>query len=187
MKYATKYVLARWLRKFGYFADTKPQDPPTNADFIVAFEKHTGRTGWNDQSLESFMKDVLAEYPSLRTSRMKAAAKLSNKPLQAPSQRAPIVPPSQNSPVLDASYKRNDYDSFIRSEAWRGMRYLAIRLLGNKCRACGRGPDDGVKIHVDHITPCSVDWSRRLDLLNLQVLCDECNLGKSNLFNDDWR
>ena len=90
-------------------------------------------------------------------------------------------------PECEWSYSREAYRKFITSDEWRGVRYQAIRTLGNKCLACGRSPKDGVKIHVDHIEPCSKNWSRRLDLSNLQVLCDDCNMGKSNLFKDDWR
>jgi hypothetical protein len=47
-----------------------------------------------------------------------------------------------------------------------------------KCVYCGRGPSDGVKLHVDHIIPFSKGGSSEAD--NLQTLCEECNLGKSN-------
>ncbi|MFB5281804.1 HNH endonuclease [Peribacillus sp. Hz7] len=46
------------------------------------------------------------------------------------------------------------------------------------CKLCGRTPKDGVKLHVDHITPYSMGGATILE--NLQVLCGECNIGKSN-------
>lgn len=33
----------------------------------------------------------------------------------------------------------------------------------------------------------SLDWSKRFDKNNLQVLCEDCNLGKSNGDSIDWR
>ncbi|OLS37732.1 HNH endonuclease [Bacillus sp. MRMR6] len=46
------------------------------------------------------------------------------------------------------------------------------------CKLCGRTPNDGVKLHVDHITPYSFGGTTTLE--NLQTLCEECNIGKSN-------
>jgi 5-methylcytosine-specific restriction endonuclease McrA len=55
-----------------------------------------------------------------------------------------------------------------------------LRLLWNTphvCVYCGRQPPD-VKLHVDHRFPASRGGSSKLD--NLQLLCAECNLKKSN-------
>jgi X-X-X-Leu-X-X-Gly heptad repeat protein len=42
-------------------------------------------------------------------------------------------------------------------------------------------------LHVDHIKPRSLYPARALDPENLQVLCRDCNLGKSNKDATDWR
>lgn len=47
------------------------------------------------------------------------------------------------------------------------------------CKMCGRRPPR-VVLNVDHVIPLTVDWSRRMDPNNLQVLCEDCNQGKSN-------
>ncbi|WP_374759367.1 HNH endonuclease [Dyadobacter fanqingshengii] len=44
-----------------------------------------------------------------------------------------------------------------------------------------------VELHVDHIKPRSNYPRLALKLTNLQILCKACNLGKSNLYKDDWR
>ncbi len=45
---------------------------------------------------------------------------------------------------------------------------------------CGRSPatDIGIKLHIDHAVPFSKGGKTTLE--NLQTLCQECNLGKSN-------
>jgi hypothetical protein len=52
-----------------------------------------------------------------------------------------------------------------------------------KCVLCGASPsaDSDVRLHVDHIVPRSKGGSN--DIGNLQTLCSECNLGKSNRDN----
>ena len=52
-----------------------------------------------------------------------------------------------------------------------------------KCVLCGAAPeiDSEVRLHIDHIVPRSKGGSNEMS--NLQVLCSECNLGKSNRDN----
>lgn len=47
----------------------------------------------------------------------------------------------------------------------------------HKCAKCGRKPPE-VKLHIDHIEPVSLGGSSKRP--NLQFLCEECNLKKSN-------
>jgi len=56
------------------------------------------------------------------------------------------------------------------------VRYRILHRDGFRCKACGRGPEDGVKLTIDHIIP--VDWGGGNEELNLQTLCMECNEGK---------
>lgn len=53
--------------------------------------------------------------------------------------------------------------------------------------SCGVGPKDGAIIQCDHIIPLYSRPDLALDPENLQVLCRECNLGKSNKYADDLR
>lgn len=58
----------------------------------------------------------------------------------------------------------------------RKMRFEVLHRDSYRCRACGRGSENGVKLEIDHIIP--VDWGGKTELSNLQTLCEECNAGK---------
>lgn len=66
------------------------------------------------------------------------------------------------------------------SISWR-LRFLVMRRDDFKCRFCGNSPalSPGLVLHVDHIHP------RRkrgpTTEANLQTLCEQCNIGKSDL------
>jgi 5-methylcytosine-specific restriction endonuclease McrA len=76
---------------------------------------------------------------------------------------------------------------FYSSREWRRLRYRALRELGNRCCLCGACPNTGAVLHVDHIQPRSKRPDLALELSNLQVLCEDCNLGKSNRDSFDYR
>lgn len=78
-------------------------------------------------------------------------------------------------------------EGFYGSQAWKELRYIALRNSDGKCNLCGASAKDGVILHVDHITPRSIDSKKELDLNNLQVLCEDCNIGKGNRDCIDWR
>ena len=73
---------------------------------------------------------------------------------------------------------------FYKTREWRDVRYKALVRFGKKCQACG---EKGGYIHVDHILPRSKHPDKELDIENLQVLCEACNIGKSNTDTTDWR
>lgn len=75
---------------------------------------------------------------------------------------------------------------FYLCQGWREVRYKALRKFGFKCLACGRKPPS-VVLHVDHIKPRSKFPELELSLENLQILCEDCNMGKLNHFDDDLR
>jgi 5-methylcytosine-specific restriction protein A len=45
-----------------------------------------------------------------------------------------------------------------------------------RCRRCQRGPEDGVRLEIDHRRPVARGGSSRIR--NLQTLCIECNRKK---------
>jgi hypothetical protein len=62
------------------------------------------------------------------------------------------------------------------------LRFKVFQRDRFTCRACGRSPatENNVVLHIDHIIPYSGPGETILD--NLQTLCGECNLGKSDSF-----
>lgn len=76
--------------------------------------------------------------------------------------------------------------NFYETKLWRSLRYKILRRFNFTCLACGSKPPD-VVLHVDHIKPRSFFPELELDENNLQVLCEPCNIGKSNLHSDDLR
>jgi hypothetical protein len=82
--------------------------------------------------------------------------------------------------------KANKTRSFLQSWDWRGLRFEVLRERGAKCELCGATAADQ-RIEVDHIKPLSKHWHMRLDKSNLQVLCRDCNQGKGNRSEDDFR
>ena len=87
----------------------------------------------------------------------------------------------QNPP--DASERQK----FRDSSQWRALRYDCLTLSEGRCCLCGRTAHDGTTLQVDHVVPITVDWSKRMERDNLQVLCKDCNEGKSNRDATDWR
>lgn len=79
--------------------------------------------------------------------------------------------------------------SFYASWEWKKVRYEALKIHGQRCQCCGWRPGDTEYGHlvVDHIQPRSKRPDLALTVENLQILCNDCNMGKSNIHVDDFR
>lgn len=77
--------------------------------------------------------------------------------------------------------------SFYKTREWRSLRYFTIKKRSNKCECCGIKGGKEAAIHVDHILPRSKFPEHALNPTNLQILCELCNVGKSNSDQTDWR
>lgn len=88
--------------------------------------------------------------------------------------------------TLNLVYSEINKD-FHRSPEWQQLRYDALEIHGRKCVGCGLTPNDGIKIHIDHIKPRSKHPELALDIENLQILCESCNMGKGNRYETDFR
>lgn len=90
-------------------------------------------------------------------------------------------------PEVPNPQRKDPAPSFYKSPAWRRVRYQALVAHGGRCQCCGSSSAQGKVIHVDHVLPRSLFPHLELELTNLQVLCEDCNLGKSNIDTTDWR
>ena len=76
---------------------------------------------------------------------------------------------------------------FYHSPQWARARYQALKIYNNYCQCCGRQRSENLHLHVDHIIPKSLKPELSLTISNLQILCSDCNMGKSNIDFTDWR
>jgi 5-methylcytosine-specific restriction endonuclease McrA len=83
--------------------------------------------------------------------------------------------------------KRSRAESFFQSDEWRRVRYEALKNTMGCCQCCGARGQKGKPLHVDHIKPRSKFPALALVLDNLQVLCEDCNVGKGAWDQTDWR
>lgn len=86
-----------------------------------------------------------------------------------------------------ASEKQKERKEFYSSNKWREIRVQILVEQNRKCCLCGRSPKEGIILHVDHIKPRSKYPELELEKSNLQILCEDCNMGKSNYYEEDWR
>lgn len=101
-------------------------------------------------------------------------------------QREP-KPKRVRKPDPERAAKKAAAIEFYTSDEWRAVRYEALRRHGGACQCCGARAATGKPLHVDHIKPRSKFPALELNVENLQVLCVDCNLGKSNRDETDWR
>jgi hypothetical protein len=91
---------------------------------------------------------------------------------------------------FNESEKPKDYkhiEDFYKSWDWKRTRYDFLQNKARRCECCGATPNDGIRIVVDHIKPIRLYWHLRLEQTNLQLLCDDCNMGKGSHDETDWR
>lgn len=82
---------------------------------------------------------------------------------------------------------RDELAAFYASAEWLKLSYETKVAYGRRCQMCGAKPEDGARIVTDHIRPVKYFWHLRLTPSNLQVACDDCNLGKGSADTNDYR
>jgi hypothetical protein len=75
-------------------------------------------------------------------------------------------------------------NDFYNSREWKELRFRVLIHYQRRCMACFA---TNTQLHVDHIKPVSKFPELKLDFNNLQILCETCNLGKSNVYYHDLR
>lgn len=82
---------------------------------------------------------------------------------------------ADNNRYYDKYNRNKKHDQFYHSSSWIKCRdYIKIRDNG-LCQHCLNEKRITVGVLVDHIVPLSIDWSKRLDENNLQLLCQSCH------------
>ena len=71
-------------------------------------------------------------------------------------------------------------ESIKRKPIKPSLRFEILKRDDYRCQMCGATAKDGAKLEIDHITPVAKGGGNDAD--NLQVLCRDCNAGKS----DSW-
>lgn len=104
------------------------------------------------------------------------------KPVYKPILKKPVI----QKPVLIAGVDVTS-DAFLSTFQWRKVRMEALKKYGPRCQCCGATPATGAVMNVDHIKPRKKWPSLALDVNNLQILCHDCNHGKGNWDDTDWR
>ena len=66
-----------------------------------------------------------------------------------------------------------------RTRIPRGLRHEVFKRDNYRCVECGAKKEDGTTLHIDHKIPVSKGGTDELD--NLQTLCSDCNLNKSDV------
>lgn len=69
-------------------------------------------------------------------------------------------------------------------ERWSLLKKHLYKIYPYKCMKCRKS---NCEMHADHVLPKSKHSSHTYKLDNLQVLCKECNLEKSNKSKADYR
>lgn len=68
---------------------------------------------------------------------------------------------------------------FYKSREWQEVRWKALKASDGTCVYCGRSRTaHGIILHVDHIKPRCRFPHLSLELSNLQITCEDCNMGK---------
>jgi 5-methylcytosine-specific restriction endonuclease McrA len=77
-------------------------------------------------------------------------------------------------------------DQFYASREWKRLSYDVKLERGRKCECCGAAAP-AVRINTDHVKPLRYYWHLRLVKANLQILCEDCNIGKGSRDETDFR
>lgn len=75
-------------------------------------------------------------------------------------------------------------ENFYQSQRWIDTKKVVYSLYDFKCMKCGTKDKE---MHVDHICPVSKHQTLKWSINNLQLLCKDCNIEKSNVNEIDYR
>lgn len=85
--------------------------------------------------------------------------------------------------IIESRKKLSSEEYALDNKAYKS-RFEILKRDGFKCHYCGRSAsEDGVKLHIDHITPKS--RGGKDDPENYITSCSECNIGKRDIFLEE--
>ena len=156
-------------------------------DIVSKALKHLGHPYSNPPNkvvvtyLAPFLRASLSKDKNLRRAQLVEAA---NVVLAQPK-----IWSDECAPAHKPKSRKKRPDRFYASWEWKQARYEALRIHGRRCQCCGWQPGDTPHGHlvVDHIKPRRKFPLLELSVDNLQVLCNDCNMGKGAKFSDDYR
>lgn len=67
------------------------------------------------------------------------------------------------------------YQEFYNSKEWKMLRNYKFGLANGLCEKCKEKNIVRAGKQVHHIIPIEEDWSKRLELDNLILLCNDCH------------
>lgn len=178
------------------YLDSKPgQRAMTSGELKVIGLRFPQKKGWVSRLGSMILTDAqVEEMKAYRKARMdrRAANRLkregkqvtvkpNKKKIRRNKDAVNVTPDVSKSKVDPAS------NEFLLTYEWRVVRMMALEKYGAVCQCCGASPKTGAVINVDHIKPRRLFPHLALDVNNLQILCHECNHGKGNWSQTDWR
>lgn len=132
--------------------------------------------GWKKQVMSRLQLDAEYEHRKKLAREERKRAKRASKTQRRRVQKA-------EKPKAKKVKAKAPSKAFYQTWEWKKLRYETIKRYGAICMCCG----SDYRIVVDHIKPRSRFPELELDPENLQVLCNDCNMGKSNDDETDWR
>jgi 5-methylcytosine-specific restriction endonuclease McrA len=116
--------------------------------------------------------------PSVMKRDKEPSAKPHRRSLMANSRKA------KQKSIKEYRQRRKQRGSFYDEPRWLQLRYDVLKHYGRVCMLCR---ETSGQMHVDHIIPRSKRPDLEFDFNNLQVLCRDCNIGKSDRDSTDFR
>lgn len=82
---------------------------------------------------------------------------------------------------------RKHTQAFYATLAWKELSYRTRTRYPPRCMLCLKPGSETNPLVCDHIKPLRFNWELRLDPNNMQILCNNCNIGKGSHCDADYR
>ena len=154
-------------------------------EFAISLVKKV-RTDWAGPTWNSRRFSVLTGTEAPRRKTKSRVGKLSAHLHISPNTQRAKINHDKPRRLVPTKLSERQISGFYDSWEWKRLRYDFLKDKQRRCQCCGATPESGVRIVVDHIKPIRHYWHLRLDSANLQILCDDCNMGKGSRDETNW-